>query len=50
MRVLSNAQVDIELDNIKGDGKNDILLDSRDIEKISKNKDLVLMGVCEKKQ
>ncbi|WP_373072188.1 hypothetical protein [Sulfurimonas sp.] len=47
MRVLSKEQVYIELNNIKGDGKNDILLDDEDIATITQNKDLVLMEAKE---
>lgn len=47
MKVLSKEQVYIELNNIKGDGKNDIILDDEDIATITQNKDLVLMEAKE---
>ena len=47
MKILSKEELKIELDNILTYGANDITLDIEDINLITKDKDLVLMGVYE---
>ena len=47
MKILSKVEVKIELESIVSNGNNDISLDIEDINLITKNKDLVVMGVYE---
>ncbi len=47
MKILSKEEVKIELDKILTYGANDITIDIEDINLITKDKDLVVMGVYE---
>jgi len=49
MKILSKEQVEAQLSSIQRDCKNDIFLDMEDIELITKDKDSVMIGVCENK-
>lgn len=47
MRALSKEQVKIELEYIQDNSSGNILLDEEDIELLTENTDIILMGACE---